>query len=200
MLRRLSTLLSVLSLLLCVATVAMWIRSYREDGGDVIGCVSLQGDWQLLQDDPSLYRVGAGAWTHVKYAHSNDGAIRVGVRHRGWPSGYEFLVDPGEGWFRAPRNAPSFSNSPMAASPPRQWRFLGLGVDRDSGKPASWQVNVPYWLLVILAASPVVPRLMASRRRRRRESAGLCPTCGYDLRATPGRCPECGTSASAKEV
>jgi hypothetical protein len=30
------------------------------------------------------------------------------------------------------------------------------------------------------------------RLRRERAATGLCPSCGYDLRASLGRCPECG--------
>ena len=53
-------------------------------------------------------------------------------------------------------------------------------------------VRVPYWLLAVVTG--VLPAAWLRRRRRERRTRllGLCPRCGYDLRATPGRCPECG--------
>ena len=35
-------------------------------------------------------------------------------------------------------------------------------------------------------------------RAAARQSKGLCPTCGYDVRASTGRCPECGAPLPAR--
>jgi PAS domain S-box-containing protein len=56
-------------------------------------------------------------------------------------------------------------------------------------------IRLPNWFL--LAVLAVLPARWAALRRgrwRRAELAarGRCPSCGYDLRATPERCPECG--------
>ena len=63
-------------------------------------------------------------------------------------------------------------------------------------------IRVPYWLIAFSAA--IAPSVWLARMKRRRErdrlSAGLCPTCGYDLRATPGRCPECGAVPAAAVI
>ena len=55
----------------------------------------------------------------------------------------------------------------------------------------------PHWAVIAASAIPPAVVLYRRRRRRRRARRGMCPVCGYDLRASPGRCPECGTAAPA---
>ena len=52
-------------------------------------------------------------------------------------------------------------------------------------------IAIPHWLVTLLLA--VLPALyLGAAILSRSHRAGLCPKCGYDLRATPDRCPECG--------
>jgi hypothetical protein len=60
----------------------------------------------------------------------------------------------------------------------------------------------PFWslalLTAILPATWLIRFAWARTGARRRRQLGLCPACGYDLRATPERCPECGATHVAQ--
>jgi hypothetical protein len=78
--------------------------------------------------------------------------------------------------------------------------YFGHGILPLPGDPGAnteryLLIVVPIWSLIVLTAVLPVMGFIRWRRERRRAriEAGLCLTCGYDLRATPDRCPECGT-------
>jgi hypothetical protein len=58
-----------------------------------------------------------------------------------------------------------------------------------NGQNGFYVYGAPCWLLAILIGFWGV----RIARRNKEHAPSHCPTCGYDLRATPDRCPECGT-------
>jgi hypothetical protein len=60
------------------------------------------------------------------------------------------------------------------------------------------RVTIPLWVLVLASGTPWAAERIWKWRHSR--EAGLCPVCGYDLRATPQRCPECGTIPRKHEI
>jgi hypothetical protein len=64
-------------------------------------------------------------------------------------------------------------------------------------------ISAPLWLIAtVFALWPLATITLATRRRNRKQhriAEGLCPWCGYDLRASPDRCPECGTKVKKNQ-
>jgi|SRR5579872_216280 len=66
-----------------------------------------------------------------------------------------------------------------------------------------WQsilIDFPIWCLALVLGTPPIIWVVQARRVHRKRIEGECLSCGYDLRATPGRCPECGTMPVQKVI
>ncbi|MFI5377884.1 MAG: hypothetical protein ACHRHE_01140 [Tepidisphaerales bacterium] len=175
--RHIFTIARALSLLLCGAACGLWVRSYW---------LSDRLSWPSVRGWRSVY--SAQGYVVVSlYVGDLSGrpADFYGPRYKrgdiGWPGNYLLDLDPDTGDTRI------------------SWKWGGFAwyeIRKPGGGIRHAQAVVPFWCIGMATALPPLGwttlRWRSRVRVRRRKRLGLCPACGYDLRATPGRCPECG--------
>ena len=169
---------ATLSLLLAIASAAMWIRSYHtrdivnfgRSGGNNHTVQSILGRLHLLS---SL----SGGRVSSDTFYSSD-RLSPQAMWNGGMSGYPTQVV----WH--------FGCVWQTFNEYHTWRNLGAQAFTTQHRV----IIVPYrWLTLVFAILPAWRAIQFFRRRRHATPSPLCAACGYDLRATPDRCPECGT-------
>ena len=165
MTRRLLILLTVLSLLLCVAVVALWVRSY------------------FVRDElfwANLRLPGEAYGRRSLLVKSNHGALYVGRHKRSRSEGLFW------DWY-APNADAGVVNGRHVA--------LGVWVTGPETRPGEYQavgILLPFWLLLVPCSLPPTAVAYAAWRRSRRlaprPSPAAGPGCGGagDDRGSPG--------------
>jgi hypothetical protein len=175
--------LTMLSLALGLAILALWARSYAAPAGNVV--VRMGGVWWGAHSESGRIAL---AYCRAREAPDASGD-RDGQRWH-WES-----ATGREGPWRTlgidcGAVHVTQSSVPFLASLPSMGALFSVGTDGRF-------IRIPWPFLAALAGAAPGVRLAYALRRRRRRRAGRCPSCGYDLRATPERCPECGTAIKA---
>ena len=156
---------TALSLLLCLATIAVWVTSYRRTQyvglgrpDHWLGALSMSG---ILRLERGGFAMGRQGWSHESYPTPAGGLWR-------------------ELYSRDTRGI---------------LQFAGIGyssIDYSSnGSMKRTAIYLPHWLLALAFALLPAWSVWAAIVRKK-PKPGYCDHCGYDLRASTERCPECG--------
>ena len=163
--------LTVVSLLLLLATVGLWVdnafyvsyMSFDRSGNSVYLGSSYSELFFGLRSN-NLHTKPGFQFYRYKYVATETEPIISGWRYSYW--GFSL-----------------------------HWRVSYYGTDTE------YVLGVPHWFLTLLFAIGPGVWFIKWRKRRRLAMAGKCPACGYDLTGNEsGVCPECGEGADGVRV
>ena len=174
-LRYIFNIATVCSLVLCLASGPLWIRSYRY-------C-----EWIQWRNARGFRSIGTAI-----------GGARISFMITDWSKRPDIFTGPT--YVKEPPS-PVFNWMIMLSSDTGskfiEWQQAGFYRFEERRSAGAWNAVwiIPFWFIMLLTS--VLPLIWSVKRwraiaKRRRTMHGFCSECGYDLRATPDRCPECG--------
>ena len=199
-LRRLITILAVVSVVFCLASLGGWLASYIHWGR-----VDIRIDRNTSPEARDEHYLSSSRGS-IRYAVSRIMIVQFIVP--------DFNLDPTS--TRPASTQPDyavFEDQHFAAlrryclhpTLPEWCNIEWFGTwptNNPRGRSLKmWHVGFIYPTL-IFAVLPLGYSTGAFRRYRRiqrRAALGLCPRCGYDLRASKERCPECGKAIADRD-
>jgi hypothetical protein len=175
---------AVASLLLFVATAVIWVRSYVVER-------------EIWWDDRGRFGSGYSIYSYRGYIamewfdpydHSID-------HHGNTDSSGHYVDSRFKAWYTLDGSDTSESKVQLYVGEMDVFRTARAFPGFPTGILVEWAIKLHDWALCIVFALPLAGYAISFFRhqyRSRKAKHGLCPNCGYDLRATPDRCPECG--------